>query len=194
MPLPWLRALDLTLRLVELVRRRKVAGARDEESPGIASLALPAAGIAGIVDAAVSQALNRNAGRIELERERRDAERLRAERAARLAAIRHAADHELGRLRLLTAVAVASWIGTLLAATRLAAGAVGARVAMGGAWLLLLAAMVLSFAAQARVSDLLARADEGGSVAPGAMRGVLGPMTMAFVVAGLAMAGLAILV
>jgi hypothetical protein len=109
-------------------------------------------------------------------------------------AIRQAADRELGRLRLLTAVAVASWIGTLLAALRLASGASGARVAMGGAWMLLLAAIALSFAAQARVIDLLAHSDEAASAQPSAMRSMLGQVATAFLIAGLAMAGLAILV
>lgn len=194
MALPWLRAIDLAVRLVDLVRQRKFARERDDASAELASLDRPTPGMAVIVDAAVTQALSRDARRMELERERLDAERLLAERAARVEAVRHAADQELGRLRLLTAVAAASWLGTLLAATRLGSGAVGARVAMGGAWLLLLTAIVLSFAAQARVSDRLAGVDQGGSVAPGSMRGILGPMTIAFVVAGLAMAGLAILV
>ena len=65
---------------------------------------------------------------------------------------------------------------------------------MGGAWMLLLAAIALSFAAQARVSDLLARLDEGGSFSQTRLRSVLGLIATAFLVAGLAMAGLAILV
>ena len=79
------------------------------------------------------------------------------------------------------------------AESALARHAVGARVAMGGAWLLLLTAIVLSFAAQARVTDLLARADEGGTVKPSAMRSMVGEAAIAFVIVGLAMAGLAIL-
>ena len=166
MPIPWLRAIGLAIGLVRMARRRKFAATEEEK----------------------------RAQGIELERERLDAERRRAEHAAQMEAIRQAGDRELGRLRLLTAIAVASWIGTLLAAVRLASGAVGARVAMGGAWMLLLAAIVLSFAAQGRVTDLLARSAEGESVTPTPMRSGLGQIAMAFLVAGLAMAGLAILV
>jgi hypothetical protein len=194
MPMPWLRALDLAIRLVELVRRRKLAHASEEIARESETFDPSDTSIASVVDLAVKQALHRDARRMELERERLDAERRRAEQAARIEAIRQAGDRELGRLRLLTAVAVASWIGTLLAAVRLASGAVGARVAMGGAWMLLLAAIVLSFAAQARVTDLLARLDDGGPVTPTAMRSMLGQIATAFLVAGLAMAGLAILV
>jgi hypothetical protein len=194
MPFAWLRAVDLTFRIVELVRRQKRARATEEIARGSETFDPSDTSIAGVVDSAVKQALRRDARRMELERERVEAERQRAERAATMEAIRQAGDRELGRLRLLTAVAVASWIGTLLAAVRLASGAVGARVAMGGAWMLLLAAIVVSFAAQARVTDLLARSDEGGSVKPTAMRSMLGQIATALLVAGLAMAGLAILV
>ena len=196
MAVPWLRAIGLAIRLVDLARRRKIARPGEDEELARRSLTFDASdtGIAGVVDAAVQQALRRDARRMELERQRLDTERRHAERAAKMEAIRQAGDRELGRLRLLTAVAVASWIGTLLAAARLAAGAVGARVAMGGAWMLLLAAIALSFAAQARVNDLLARLDEGGSFSPTRLRSVLGLIATAFLVAGLAMAGLAILV
>ena len=196
MAVPWLRALDLTIRLVDLVRRRRIARASEEEERGRGSVTFDASdtSIAGVVDAAVQQALRRDARRMNLERARLDAEQRHAERAARMEAIRQAGDRELGRLRLLTAVAVASWIGTLLVAARLAAGAVGARVTMGGAWMFLLAAIVLSFAAQARVTDVLARPDEGGPFGPTPLRSVLGQIATAFLVAGLAMAGLAILV
>lgn len=198
MALPWLRALGLVLGIVDLVRRRKIKRLREEQAAlverGRETFDPSDTSIAGVVDAAVAQALSRDARRMALERERLDADRLRAERAAKMEAIRQAGDRELRRLRLLTAIAVASWIGTLLAAVRLASGASGARVAMGGAWMLLLTAIALSFAAQARVADLLARPDEGGSTRPGAMRSLLGHMATAFLIAGLAMAGLAILV
>lgn len=198
MLVPWLRALDLAVGIVDLVRRRKSVRVREEQAAlvtrGSETFDPSDTTIAGVVDAAVKQALNRDARRMELERERLDADRLRAERAAQMEAMRQAGDRELGRLRLLTAVAVASWIGTMLAATHLVGGAAGARVALGGAWMLLLAAIALSFAAQARVTDILAQAAEGASVKPSAMRSVLGQMAVAFVIAGLAMAGLAILV
>ena len=197
MPLPWLRALDLAVNIVGLVRRRRSARESDAELTalrrGSETFDASDTSIASVVDAAVKQALSRDARRMELERERLEAENQRAGRAAAAKALRQAGDREIGRLRLLTAVAVASWIGTLLGAVRLMSGAVGARVAMGGAWLLLLTAIVLSFAAQARVTDLLARADEGGTVKPSAMRSMVGEAAIAFVIVGLAMAGLAIL-
>jgi len=198
MAVPWLRALDLTIGIVDLVRRRKIKHLSEEQAAlverGLETFDPSDTSIAGVVDEAVKQALSRDARRMELERVRLEADRLRAERTARMEAIRQAGDRELGRLRLLTAVAVASWIGTLLAAVRLASGAVGARVAMGGAWMLLLGAIALSFAAQARVAEILAQAAEGAAVKPSAMRSVFGQMAIAFVIAGLAMAGLAILV
>src|SRR5450756_2512625 len=98
MIVPWLRALDLAVGIVDLVRRRKVARKSEEEETARGSETFDPSdtSIAGVVDAAVKQALSRDARRMELERERLDADRLRAERAAQMEAIRQAGDRELG--------------------------------------------------------------------------------------------------
>ena len=48
----------------------------------------------------------------------------------RLEVLRHAGDHEIGRLRLMAGIAIGSWIGTLFFSARLVSGPVGARVVL----------------------------------------------------------------
>ena len=113
-----------------------------------------------MVVAALKEAFDRDASRLELEREQLERERVRAERMLKIELLRQAGDREIGRLRLMAGVAVGSWIGTLLFSTRLIGGPPGARIMLGAGWLLLLAALSLSFAAQSRVGRALARIDE----------------------------------
>jgi len=63
--------------------------------------------LAGVVVAALKEAFDRDARRLDLEREALEAERQRAERALKLELLRQAADRETSRLRLLAGVAVA---------------------------------------------------------------------------------------
>ena len=89
-------------------------------------------------------------------------------------------------------IAVASWIGTLFFSARLIAGGVGARVALGSAWVVLLGALALSFAGQAGVGDALARVDLARDQAvPATWAGRLAPW---FVVVGLGLVGVAVLI
>jgi hypothetical protein len=162
MPVPWLGILEAVVGLTELARGRKSRA----PAPGTAMQQLEAssrelggleARLAGVVVAALKEAFDRDTRRLELERAQLEAERRRAERALRLELLRQAGDREIGRLRLLAGVAVASGIGTLFFAARLAGGRVGPRVALGCGWILLLAAIAASFAAQSRVARVLER-------------------------------------
>ena len=91
-------------------------------------------------------------------------ERARAERAMRLELMRQAGDREIGRLRLLSGVAVASLLGSMFLVTRVVGGEMMARVSFGTGWLLLVAAAAAAFAAQARVAKTLGYADERSTV------------------------------
>src|SRR5262249_56620449 len=73
---------------------------------------------------------------------------------------RQAGEREIGGLRVLAGVAVASWSGTLFFSARLLGGSSGARAALGIAWLLLLAAFASSFVAQSQGAELAGRPDE----------------------------------
>ena len=147
--------------------------------------------LTGVVVAALKEAFDRDSRRLDLEHEQVNAERVRAERALRLELLRQAGDRELARLRLTAVMALASWIGTLIFSARLIAGGAGARVALGSAWVVLLAALGLSFAGQAGVGDALARVDlDRDQAVPATLAGKLAPW---FVVAGLGLTGVAVL-
>lgn len=201
MAMPWLRILDVVLGITDLARSRSSRGADRAEGeapdrelvPGSRALGHLETRLAGVVVAALREAFDRDTRRLELEREQIEAERARAERALRLELMRQAADREIGRLRLVAGIAIASWIGTLFLAVRLAGGPVGARVALGFGWALLLAAVATAFAGQSTVAAAMARAadDPTGRDPAGSIGAVLAPW---LVVAGLAVVGVAALI
>jgi hypothetical protein len=149
--------------------------------------------LAGVVVAALKEAFDRDSRRLELEREQLAAERLRAERAMRLELRRQAADHEIGRQRLLAGVAFAAWIGTLAFSSRLIAGTLGARISLGAGWLLLLGAIAASFAAQSQAAaavEALATDDDPRRVETGAA----GAFALWLLLLGLVVIGVAALI
>ena len=64
--------------------------------------------------AALKEAFDRDHARLELERAQLDEQRRRAEEAMRLELRRHAADREVGRLRLLAGTALVGWIAAVV--------------------------------------------------------------------------------
>jgi hypothetical protein len=204
MPVPWLQLIDAALGFANFARGRRTPAAHDEqlqqqqqlEASGRVPGALEAR-LAGVVVAALKEAFDRDSRRLELERDQLAVERLRAERALNLEMWRQAGDREIGRLRLLAGVAVASWVGTLFFSARLAGGAVGTRVALGAGWLLLLAAFAASFVAQARVAaslDSLTKSDDGASGSGVLASGAAGALALWLLVAGLALVCAAVLI
>ena len=196
MAVPWMRILDTVLGISDIARSRKPQRPQtpvmvDPQQPleaGNPALGGLEARLAGVIVAALKEAFDRDSHRLNLEREQLAAERERAERALRLEMRRQAADREVGRLRLLSGIAVASWIGTLFFSARLIGGPAGARVALGAGWLLLLLAFAAAFTAQSTVADAAARIDESpvGS-------GPAGALALWMIVAGLAVIALAVL-
>jgi hypothetical protein len=199
MALPWLTVVDTLLDLTSVALSRKRRAREDAEPSTLPGKALGhlETRLTGVVVAALKEAFDRDASRLELEREQVERERLRAERLLRLELWRQAGDREIGRLRLLAGVAVGSWVGTLLFSTRLMGGPLGARVMLGVGWLFLLAALSLSFAAQSRISGVLAGVDETTAVPvrqEDLMAGTRGAMVPWLIVLGLAVIGLAVLI
>jgi hypothetical protein len=200
MALPWLGVIDTLIDVANLALSKKSRrSADDAESSAVAGRAggQLEARMTGVIVAALKEAFDRDANRLELEREQAERERVRAERMLRLELLRHAGDREIGRLRLMAAIAIGSWIGTLFFSARLVGGPASARVMLGGGWVLLLAALSLSFAAQAGVSRALARIDD--AVVQTARRddvtaGTAGAFVPWLIVGGLALIGLAVLV
>jgi hypothetical protein len=162
--IPWFRILETVLGLTDLARGRQQHQASSLEPAGRAGLGAGAleAGLAGIVVAALKEVFNRDAHRLELEREQLERERERADRRLKIELLRQTGDRELGRLRLLSGVATASWLGTLVAALfsgRMSGAGVAARVLLGSGWVMLPTALALSLVAQSRVVNVLARLD-----------------------------------
>lgn len=156
MAIPWFRLIDAGLGLVNFARSRRgavdpVTGQQLEARPGVFG-ALETR-LAGVVVAALKEAFDRDARRLDLEREHLEAERQRAERALKLELLRQAAEREIGRLRLLAGVAAASFLGTLLLGPRIIGAATIGRVMIGLGWALLLAALGVAFAAQSRIEQ-----------------------------------------
>jgi len=174
MPLPWLQLIDAGLGLANFARGRKSAAAAGEPLSQLEAAGRVPGGLetrlAGVVVAALKEAFERDARRIEFERELADEARQRAERALQLELLRQAGDREIGRMRLLAGVAGAAWVGTLFLSARLLGGA-GARVALGAGWLLLLGAVAAAFVAQSRVAaavDALSAGDDRRPIRSGA--------------------------
>jgi hypothetical protein len=197
MAVPWLRILDTVVGVGDLALSSRARKSPTSESDQPVTAVGGALGqlethLTGVVVAALREAFDRDSRRLDLEHDQVNAERVRAERALRLELLRQAADRELARLRLTAMIAVASWIGTLFFSAQLIAGGAGARLALGSGWVVLLAALALSFTGQAGVSDALARVDlERDQAVPATMAGRLAPW---FVVAGLALVGVAVLI
>jgi hypothetical protein len=195
MPVPWLQLIDAALGVANFARGRK-SQAQDEPSKQLQASAQAPGGLearlASVVVAALKEAFDRDARRLELEREQLAAERLRAERAMRLELRRQAADHEIGRLRLLAGVAFTSWLATLAFSARLIGGG-PARVALGLGWLCLLASIAASFVAQSQAAaavEALATADDSRPIEPGAG----GAFALGLMLVGLVAIGVAALI
>ena len=203
MALPWLRILDAVIGVTDLARSRKMKSLSrtggDPESLDASGQRPPLHGLearlAGVMVAALKEVFDRDSRRLELERSQAEAERERTERALRLELLRQRADREIGRMRLLAAVGVVGWLGTLSYASRMVE--TSSRVMFAAGWLALLAAVATSFAAQSQVASAVERAkgvadvawddrDTAWSTAPGSI-------ALWLVVVGLALVGLAIL-
>lgn len=157
MPLPWLSIIDGVLGATDLVRRVKGRASTDLQQGGGGRLE---ARLAGVVVSAVKEAFNRDAERLEFERQRLDEERDRQERLMRLEWLRQAGEREIARYRVITAVAVVSWIGTLVAAPSLAAAGTLAHLMLGFGWAFLLGALGGALSAQGAIGRALSRADD----------------------------------
>jgi hypothetical protein len=194
MPIPWLRIIDAVLGVTDLARSRTHATPVDPDrqlqlDPRAGPLGGLETRLAGVMVAALKEAFDRDTRRLELERATLEGERERAERALRLELRRQAGDREIGRLRLLAGIAVASWIGTLFFSARALGGGVGPRLAIGAAWLLLLVSFAAAFVGQSRVAESLARTEDRdlGS-------GTVGAVALWSIVGGLALVGLSVLI
>jgi hypothetical protein len=197
MALPWLQIVDAGIGVIDLLRSRRIRKMSAQPKPAAQEAD---SDLADVVASKLRDELERERLRALRERERlEEAERQRAELARQLELQRQAGDREIGRLRLLTGVAVVGGLGTLLLGTlhgQVTGGHVVAKVLLGAGWVLLLAAIAVSFVAQGNVAGSLERIARGDARATkrGVSSGLSGALALALVVCGLALAGLALLV
>ncbi len=200
MAFPWLRAINAVIGIADIARsRRNAALSRttgDSEKPLDAMERLGArsgieARLAGVMVAALKEVFDRDSRRLELERAQVEAERERAERALKLELLRQRADREIGRMRLLSAVGVVGWLGTLSYASRMVESYT--RAMFGAGWLLLLVAVAAAFISQARIAAAVDRAKNAVDDRDGEWSTAPGLIALCLTVFGLALLGLAIL-
>jgi hypothetical protein len=199
MALPWFQILDAVIGLTDVARKvtKRSLTAGDETSQlAIAERAQGGpleARLAGVVVAALKEAFDRDHQRQQMEREQMESERMRAERLLRLELTRQVGDREIGRLRLLAGLAVATWLGTLVFSTALIGGAVTGRIALGAGWLLLLAALATSLIGQSQVADTMGRLESPLRDEAPPSSGRTGATATWLIVAGMAVIGVAVL-
>jgi len=107
--------------------------------------------------------------------------------ALRLELRRQSGEREIGRLRLVAAIAVISWLVTLFFSRELLEGGVAARAALGAGWILLLGSLGSAFTAQTTIASKIAGEGDLSS-------GPAGSVAAWLIVAGLAVIGMAVLV
>ncbi len=146
---------------------------------------------------ALKEVFDRDSARHELERQRAEEDRLRAEeerqraeRALRLELLRQAGDREVDRARTLFIAALVAVLGFLLLFARGTQGT-GGKVSLGIATLLMLGSIAVASAEQGRISRLLAAGDD--RLAPERLTGGNAPFALGLLLAGLALACVAVL-
>lgn len=200
MPIPWFRVLNAALGLTDFALQQAQSRASSRSArAGVVDAGVSAAGgggagafenkVVGVMVAALREVFDRDQRRLELERERMEAERERAERAMRFELARQAGERDVARHRFTTTVALVGWLCTVVVGTWSVHSTAG-RVALGTGGLLLLGALGMSFAAQARALRILGRLDQTGpSIEPVGGAALLAPW---LILAGLATATIAV--
>jgi hypothetical protein len=193
-----LKGFDTVMVLLDTAKRLR-GGSPQPSAPradtGLQTAAPPSglatqleATLTNVVVAALKEAFDRDHARLELERAQLDEQRRRAEEAMRAELRRHAADREIGRLRLLAGTALVGWIASVaMFVARLASSSQASRIIIAVAWLLLLGALGSAFTAQGRVS---ADTAEGRSSIDA---GPAGAAALWLLVAGLAFSAISLL-
>ena len=146
----WMRVLDTVTGLARMGGRLKAGlPATQEPAPGGALETR----LAGVVVAALKEAFDRDRARMDLERAHIDSERRRAEEALAAELKRQAAERELGQLKLLAIMAIASWMLSAALATWLPGMRAGLpRTLLGVGWAFAFATLGCTFAGSRGIS------------------------------------------
>jgi hypothetical protein len=157
MPIPWLRLLDIALGVTNLAQSKR-AFAHDEDvepEDGRGVSGRHEEGLPAVVAAALRDVLERDARKMQMLREKAEADRQRAERALRVELLSRAADREASRLRLLAGCALATWIAAVAAGIWMNSDSLAVRVALGSGMLLQLASFASALLVHTTLSDPL---------------------------------------
>ncbi len=186
MAVPWLRLIDGVLGATDLVRSLK--GRATEPDERLAATGRVESHLTGVVMSALKEVFDRDSERLELERQRAEDDRRRAERALRLELLRQAGEREIGRLRLVTAFAGVAAVGVAVVIGRLPGHAPAARGVLAASLLLLIATVAAALSAQNQVTRNLGRGDDHALVEDivGSVTGAASPwLLVSGLVAGL---------
>ena len=173
-----IKAFDTVMALKDVAQKALGPAPGARADTGLTQTAPAGGGLTGqlethltnVVVAALKEAFARDHARLELERAQLEEGRRRAEEALRLETRRQAIDREIGRLRLLTGMALAGWIGAVaLFVARMDVATLPSRIVVAVAWLLLLAAMATAFTGQERVARLGGSDTADGASGPGTL-------------------------
>jgi hypothetical protein len=157
MPIPWLRLLDIALGVTNFAQSRSALARQDEaasDESGDAS-APDDTRLASVVAAALREVLERDARKMQMLREKAEADRQRAERALRVELLSRAADREASRLRLLAGCALAAWLGTIVTGVWMNSDSLAVRMLFGSGMLLQLASFASALLVHTTLSDPL---------------------------------------
>lgn len=152
--------------------------------------------MAGVLVSALHEAFNRDAARLEAEREQAEHERRRAELALQLEMARQAAEREGARLKAVGTLAVIVWLASLLYVTVHPVGYGAARIILGVSWACLTGAIAAAFVGYGRVRDAAGGlpATPGRDVPAAASRFAAADAASWLAVGGLALAATSLLV
>ena len=188
------RAFDAVMAFRDAVRGRKAASSSpdgalvQQQAPGSTIGGQLEARLTDVVVAALKEAFDRDHARLELERAQLEEQQRRADEALRVELQRHAADRELGRLRLLGATALVGWIASVLVlGFHLATMTPAARATLAGGWVLLLGALACAFSAQSHIGTYIP--DGRNTLVPGRAAA----LSLWLLIAGLALTAMSLL-
>jgi hypothetical protein len=158
-----MKAFDAVMMLRDAARTLKNGPAEPAAVTSISPRAAQTLGtqleatLTNVVVAALKEAFERDHARLELERVQIEEQKRQADEALRVEMRRHAADREVGRLRLLAGTALVGWIASVvMLAMRIGVMSASAKAAVAVGWLLLLGSLAGSFSAQSRVGAAVA--------------------------------------
>ena len=155
----WLRTLNAVGTVAEATGLfRAVTGRSASDTAAAGTAEELETRLANVVVAALKEAFDRDRARFDLEREVREAARVRDEHALRLDWVRRTCEQMLMQVRLAAVLSLGAWVASAVLIAWLAPVATSAKVLLGLGWMSLIAAIGASFVAHRQLTAYLAGA------------------------------------